>query len=99
MLGTRLSTEIRALRALAPGEQTQAFFNCWTRKEAYIKARGYGLSLALDSFDVSLCPDEKATLLRGCAGWSVESFEPAPGFQAAVVAPGADWRVRFAGPA
>ena len=87
--------EVRALRSLPLNEQTEAFFNCWTRKEAYIKAVGHGLSIALDSFDVSLIPSEPAALRRGCDGWSVQSFEPAPGFQAAVVAQGADWRLNF----
>jgi 4'-phosphopantetheinyl transferase len=88
-------SEIRALRDLDPTPQVEAFFNCWTRKEAYIKARGYGLSLPLDSFDVSLAPDEPAALLRGCNGWSVKSFEPVAGFQAAVVAEATDWRLNF----
>lgn len=87
--------EVRALRSLPLNEQTEAFFNCWTRKEAYIKAVGNGLSIALDSFDVSLVPGEAPALLRGCEGWSAQSFEPAPGFQAAVVAQGADWRLNF----
>ena len=87
--------EVRALRSLPLNEQTEAFFNCWTRKEAYIKAVGHGLSIALDSFDVSLIPGEPAALGRGCSGWSVQSFEPASGFQAAVVAQGADWRLNF----
>ena len=85
--------EVRVLRSLPVHEQTQGFFNCWTRKEAYIKAVGRGLSIDLDSFDVSLAPDEPAALRRGCEGWSVQSFAPMPGFQAAVVAPGVAFRL------
>lgn len=87
--------EVRALRALPQDAQTEAFFNCWTRKEAYVKAVGGGLSIALDNFDVSLAPEEPAALLRGCEGWSVQSFSPMPGFQAAIVARGANWRLNL----
>jgi|SRR5690349_17088214 len=90
--------EVRALEMVDRSRQVEAFFNCWTRKEAYIKARGYGISLPLDSFEVSLAPDEPAALLSGCGEWSVKSFEPAPGFQAAVVAQGTAWQLRFVDP-
>jgi 4'-phosphopantetheinyl transferase len=88
------SSEVRALRDLDPVQQVEAFFNYWTRKEAYIKARGCGLSLPLNSFEVSFVPGE-AAVLRGCDGWSVESFEAMKGFQAAVVAEGTDWRLKL----
>jgi len=87
--------EVSALRALPTALQTEAFFLCWTRKEAYVKARGRGLSIPLDSFDVSLAPGDPATLLRGCEGWSVAAFEPVPDHPAAIVAEGADWRMRL----
>jgi 4'-phosphopantetheinyl transferase len=87
--------EARALRALPARSQTEAFFRGWTRKEAYLKARGLGLSMPLDSFDVSLAPGEPATLLHGCEGWSVEAFEPVPDHPAALVAEGADWQMHL----
>jgi 4'-phosphopantetheinyl transferase len=74
-----------------------AFFACWTRKEAYIKARGLGLSLALDAFDVSLAPGEPAALLatRDEPGardrWLLRALDPGPGLTGAVVAEGHDW--------
>jgi 4'-phosphopantetheinyl transferase len=87
--------EVGAWRDLDPTARLEGFFNCWTRKEAYLKARGFGLSVSLDSFDVSLAPGVPAALLRGCDGWSVQSFSPAAGFQAAVVAEATDWRLNF----
>jgi 4'-phosphopantetheinyl transferase len=78
--------EVAALRELPSTQQLNAFFRCWTRKEAYVKARGMGLSLALNSFDVTLAPGEPPRFLRGADDWSVESLSPIPGYAAAVVA-------------
>jgi 4'-phosphopantetheinyl transferase len=92
--------EVHALRALPKSMQDEAFFNCWTRKEAYIKARGEGLSVPLHMFDVSLLPDEPARLLsvRGepneLLRWRLGELSPAAGFVGAVAVEGHDWRLR-----
>jgi 4'-phosphopantetheinyl transferase len=84
--------ESEAYHALEPGDRPLGFFNCWTRKEAFIKALGEGLSHPLERFDVSLAPGEPARLLSvadtpgEACGWQLRSFCPAPGFVAAVVA-------------
>lgn len=80
--------EAQAYLALAPQERALGFFQCWTRKEAVIKALGEGLYLPLDSFEVSLAPGAPAAVLRmaqaeGDGGWRLHSFSPLPGFIAA----------------
>ena len=90
-------SEIEALRALPPSLRKYAFFLCWTRKEAYIKARGEGLSLPLDQFDVSLIPGEPAALLSTQSDsdealrWSLRNLTPASGYAAALATKGRDW--------
>lgn len=54
--------EVADLNAVSPGDRTSAFLTCWTRKEAYIKARGEGLSLPLHDFEVTLRPGEEPRL-------------------------------------
>ena len=69
----------------------KAFYSCWTRKEAYVKACGGGLSIPLDQFDVSVDPRSPARLVRvqGTPGnqlrWSLHSFEPSTDTVAALV--------------
>jgi len=77
--------EVASLRSLPERQQKAGFFNCWTRKEAFVKARGGGLSLPLDAFEVSLRPDAAAAFLSGGAGWSMQAFRPREGFHAAIV--------------
>ena len=83
--------EAQVLRGLPPGLQNRAFYNCWTRKEAYLKATGKGLSGRLLDFDVSLAPGEPAALLAHRthpgepARWHLEDVEAGAGHAAAVV--------------
>ena len=55
--------ERTSLRELSPERRLQAFFRCWTSKEAFLKAQGFGLSRSLESFDVEANPDRPARLL------------------------------------
>jgi 4'-phosphopantetheinyl transferase len=88
--------EFRELLSLPPDIRPQGFFNCWTRKEAYVKALGAGLQIPLDSFEVSLRPDDSARFLRGTGtDWHLLSFTAADGFQAAVAYCGAEAHVQY----
>jgi 4'-phosphopantetheinyl transferase len=94
------AAEVAALAASAPHEYPTAFFRCWTRKEAYVKARGDGLTLELDRFEVPLevearravasCLDDPSELSR----WELRELQPARGYMGALVAEGHGWTVR-----
>jgi len=92
-------TENAVLRALPAKIKHEAFFHCWTRKEAYIKARGEGLSLPLHQFDVSLAPGEQAQLLNTKGDpheafrWSLQDLRPASGYVAALAVEGDGWHL------
>jgi len=85
--------------AVAEELKQEAFFRCWTRKEAFVKAKGDGLSLALDQFDVSLVPGESAQLLSTRPDpeeqhrWSMWDLNMGPNFAAALVVEGKGTRV------
>jgi len=86
--------EVSALCALPAEHRRHAFFLCWTRKEAYIKARGEGLSLPLDQFEVSLIPGEPAALMSTqpesgeAFRWSLQDLSLASGYVAAFAVEG-----------
>ena len=84
--------ENAVLRTVETAQKPLAFFNCWTRKEAYIKAQGQGLSIPLDSFDVTLAPEDTAQLLEvrnarenEADYWTLDAVETVAGYIAAVV--------------
>jgi 4'-phosphopantetheinyl transferase len=92
--------EREALLDLPMAQRRPAFFACWTRKEAYLKARGEGLSLPLDAFDVSIDVRGAAQLLdvRGAPGerhrWTLRAITLDGPYQATVAVEGHDWSLR-----
>jgi 4'-phosphopantetheinyl transferase len=85
--------ENAAFLALPESKRAVAFFAGWTRKEAYVKALGTGVSLPLDHFDVTMDPDAPARLLADrhhphhIETWTLLSFAPAPTYIAALAIP------------
>lgn len=94
------ASECKILAALAGSDRYEAFFTCWTRKEAYLKARGVGLSLPLDQFDVSFLPNEKPRLLATrpdpaeAGRWKLQALDVAPDHAASLAAPGSAWQLK-----
>jgi 4'-phosphopantetheinyl transferase len=88
------SGERAAYRRAPADRRERTFFDCWTRKEAVIKAVGDGLSMALDRFEVSLDPARPARLLTidgdadRAAAWTLMALEPADGYVAALAVNG-----------
>ena len=93
--------EVRALRAVPEADRLPAFFRCWTRKEAYVKAHGAGLSMPLDSFEVSLASGDQDALLSsrkdedGAGRWTMRDVAIDPAYYAALCAEGRDWLPEF----
>jgi 4'-phosphopantetheinyl transferase len=83
--------EVATLRSLPNSSRKEAFFACWTRKEAFAKAKGRGLTLPFNRFEVTLTPGEPAMLLnveediREPIRWAMQELRPGPGYAAALV--------------
>lgn len=94
------ATEVQTLQSLPAAHQAEAFFSCWTRKEAYIKALGEGLSVPLESFAVAFAPGVPAALLHvrvdptEVERWSMYNIEVSEGYKAAVVVEGKNHRLK-----
>ena len=93
--------EVAILRTIPIEKKLEAFYTCWTRKEAYIKAHGKGLSLPLDSFDVSFAPWEPPMLLmtkgeaQECSLWTLVDLKPGLAYMGALAVKGTGCRFRY----
>jgi 4'-phosphopantetheinyl transferase len=91
--------ENQIFQATDADQRDEAFFACWTRKEAFIKAVGEGLSYPLDSFEVAFAPGKEAQLVSvdgsrtKAVRWSLYSLSPAPGYTGALAISGRNWRL------
>ena len=94
--------ETAELASVPEPARHRAFFDAWTRKEAFLKALGDGLARPLDSFDVTLKPGDTPRLLRTVGDpeeadqFSLHSLEPEEGYVAAIAMRGHGWHVRHA---
>ncbi len=91
--------EVSVFNSLPDNLKKKAFYNCWSRKEAYIKALGLGLSYPLDSFSVSIAPGSGAELLadinNDVSEWSLSDIPMAAGYAAAVAVNGTGINYRY----
>jgi 4'-phosphopantetheinyl transferase len=84
------AAEVSELLSLKPADRNLAFFRCWTRKEAYVKAIGDGLAIPLNRFQVTLLPGVPARLIRiaddiaTADDWTLHHLEPAHGYVGAL---------------
>jgi 4'-phosphopantetheinyl transferase len=91
--------EVAEIFSLPAEQQSAAFFRCWTRKEAYVKATGEGITFPLHSFGVSVKPEDPARLVfvDGAAAelkrWMFQDISPSASHAAALAVEGADWEI------
>ncbi len=84
------SAEQQTLQELPREQRQQAFFYCWTRKEAYVKGTGGGLFQALNQFDVSVVPSDQCALRAtrpdpaDAKRWEIRDLKTFPGYVAAL---------------
>jgi 4'-phosphopantetheinyl transferase len=88
------AAEVDQLTALPSYLYAEAFFSCWTKKEAYLKACGEGLAIPLNSFSVPLTAGPASNDIVSAKRWSFYTLQPAPGYIGALAVEGSGWRLR-----
>jgi 4'-phosphopantetheinyl transferase len=87
--------EVAALRALPSRLQRQAFYKCWTSKEAFLKAKGTGLSGELDEVEIIFDGGESARINATVPDWSLAEIDAGHGYVAALVNEGVPAALQF----
>jgi 4'-phosphopantetheinyl transferase len=94
-------SEVATLQALPPDLRAHGFFNAWTRKEAFLKATGKGITYGIDRVEVTLAPGDSPLVLgvdgdqTEAAAWSLGVFTPAPQYLGALAMRGRWERLRL----
>jgi 4'-phosphopantetheinyl transferase len=83
-----IAKELAAFRALPIHLQRQAFFKCWTSKEAFLKAKGTGLSGKLDEVEITLVDAQRVLIHASVPGWTLMELDPGNNYEATLVVEG-----------
>ena len=86
--------EVSAIRALPEGLQRQAFYKCWTSKEAFLKAKGVGLSGELDEVEIVLDGEGRVRVESTLPGWHLSELNPCDGYVGAIALEGSKGDLR-----
>ena len=89
--------EVAAMRSLPVELQRRAFFKCWTSKEAFLKAKGTGLSGNLDEVEIAFRSGQGIQITAEVPGWSLTELNPIDGYEAAIVVEGPSLQIRYFG--
>ena len=93
--------EISSLEKIDINKRPELFFQYWTRKEAFLKARGEGISFPMEQCDVSLISGSGLSPVKFLAdgtnnqNWHVQDLFPGDGYVAAIAVEGADWNISY----
>lgn len=93
--------EVSAIRALPEDLQRRAFYQCWTSKEAFLKAKGVGLSGELDEVEILLDGEGRVQVKNTLPGWYLCELNPCDDYVGAVALEGDESdlrRFQWAGP-
>ena len=86
--------EVAALTTVPTGLQSEAFYKCWTSKEAFLKAKGTGLNGELDEVQIGLTPEKRVRIGATVPNWSLYELHPGVGYTGALVVEGLGYEIQ-----